>query len=174
MHFAGVRLALACRVAALAPLFVFSPALAGPAVQARLLDAHNRERSVIGAPPLRWNPELEASARQWADHLAATGAFEHAPENPGQPEGENIWAGSRGYYSPEAMVDAWIREKRYFKPGTFPNNSATGRIEDVGHYTQLVWRDTHEVGCALAQGKIEDVLVCRYANAGNYVGEQPF
>jgi hypothetical protein len=72
------------------------------------------------------------------------------------------------------MVDAWRREKRYFKYGTFPGNSTTGRVEDVGHYTQLVWRDTNEVGCALASSSGEQVLVCRYSSPGNYRGERPF
>ena len=71
-------------------------------------------------------------------------------------------------------VAGWVREKRYFKPGAFPANSTTGRWEDVGHYTQLMWRDTRQVGCALATGAREDVLVCRYSAAGNYVGERPF
>ena len=140
----------------------------------RLLVAHNRERATLGVGPLRWNPALAQSAQRWADHLAETGAFEHAPEPARNPEGENLWAGTKGYYPLEARVDAWIREKRNFKPGTFPNNSVTGQVADVGHYTQLMWRDTHEVGCAQATGSREDVLVCRYASAGNYVGEQAF
>ena len=61
-----------------------------------------------------------------------------------------------------------------FHPGLFPNNSATGNVDDIGHYTQLMWRDTGEVGCALARGSAEDVLVCRYSDAGNYIGERPF
>jgi hypothetical protein len=106
--------------------------------------------------------------------LAQTGRFEHAPENHAAPEGENLWAGTRGYYTPEAMVNAWIREKRFFRPGTFPDNSTTGKVEDIGHYTQVVWRATREVGCAEAASANEDILVCRYAEAGNYRGEQPF
>ncbi len=142
--------------------------------EARVLASHNLERDNVGVEPLRWNPELARSAQRWADHLAATGQFEHAPEDPTSPQGENLWAGSRGYFTPEAMVDAWVREKRHFRIGIFPANSATGRVEDVGHYTQLVWRDTREVGCARASGRREDVLVCRYAQAGNYIGERPF
>ena len=143
-------------------------------LQQRVLDAHNLEREEVGVPALRWNPALAVSAQQWADHLARTGRFEHAPENPRAPQGENLWAGTKGYFSPEAMVSAWVREKRYFKPGTFPDNSTTGNVEDVGHFTQVAWRDTREVGCAEAASGREDILVCRYAQAGNYIGEQPF
>ena len=142
--------------------------------ETRVLSAHNAERERLGIAPLRWDPALAASAQRWAEALAVSGRFEHAPENHRAPEGENLWAGTRGYYAPEAMVDAWVREKRNFRPGVFPDNSATGRIEDVGHYTQVVWRATGEVGCARAASAREDILVCRYAEAGNYVGEKPF
>lgn len=142
--------------------------------ETRVLDSQNRERAALGIPPLRWDPDLAQAAQRWADHLAATGAFSHAPVDMRQPTGENLWAGTRGRYAPEAMVDAWAREKRSFKPGLFPDNSTSGRVEDVGHYTQLMWRDTRQVGCALATGAREDVLVCRYSDAGNWVGERPF
>jgi hypothetical protein len=151
-----------------------APAADQPGFDQRILVAHNRERSGLGLTPLSWNPALARSARRWADHLAMTGRFEHAPENYAAPEGENLWAGTKGYFTPEAMVNAWIREKRFFRPGSFPDNSTTGRVEDVGHYTQLVWRATTEVGCAEAASAGEDILVCRYAEAGNYRGEQPF
>jgi len=140
----------------------------------RLLTAHNAERAAVGVGPLAWNAHLAASAQDWADHLAATGQFRHAPETLADPQGENLWAGTRGYFSLEDMVGAWGREKRFFRQGTFPANSTTGRVEDVGHYTQLVWRDTSDVGCAEARGAGEDVLVCRYASPGNYRGERPF
>ncbi len=166
------------RLAACMILASGTPALVGASdmrgqFEDRVLAAHNRERDVLGIAPLRWNPALAVDARGWADHLARTGEFEHAPEQE-EPQGENLWAGTRGGYALEAMVDGWVREKRYFRPGLFPNNSSTGRVEDVGHYTQLVWRDTLDVGCALATGVREDVLVCRYSQAGNYEGELPF
>jgi uncharacterized protein YkwD len=140
----------------------------------RILVAHNQARDLLGLEPLSWNRDLARAARKWADHLATTGRFEHAPEIPLAPEGENLWAGTRGHYGPEAMVAAWVREKRYFRFGVFPNNSVTGSVEDVGHYTQVVWRKTREVGCAEAASKREDILVCRYNDAGNYIGELPF
>lgn len=159
-------------------LFLSSPLLVGAVDivsnwQDRILATHNRERSKVGVPALEWDEDLAASARDWAGHLAATGSFRHAPGRVIDPEGENLWAGTRGAYPVEAMVDAWIREKRYFKMGSFPNNSTTGNVADVGHYTQLIWRDTKKIGCAVATGTIEDVLVCRYISAGNYRGETP-
>ncbi len=141
--------------------------------QQRVLVEQNRERESLGLQPFRWNVELAASAQDWADHLARTGRFEHAPEKP-TPEGENLWAGTKGYYSPESMVDGWLDEKRNFRPGVFPANSRTGRMEDVGHYTQIVWRASGQVGCAMARSATEDLLVCRYSEAGNWVGERPF
>jgi len=139
----------------------------------RVLTAHNRERTMMGVPPLRWNPALANSAQHWANYLAATGKFEHAPENHIAPEGENLWAGTKGYYSIEAMVGAWVREKKNFKPGRFPDNSITGYEKDVGHYTQLIWKNTGEVGCAKSSNNDEEILVCRYSDAGNYVGDYP-
>lgn len=159
-------------------LMAAMPALLGaatpPGFEERLLAAQNRERLPLGVAPLRWDPELARSAQAWADRLAATGAFAHAPHDGDDPQGENLWAGTRGRFTLEAMVDAWAREKRDFKPGVFPDNSVTGQVGDVGHYTQLMWRDTRQVGCALATGAREDVLVCRYSSAGNWVGERPF
>lgn len=140
----------------------------------RVLAAQNRERAALGLAPMTWDAELARSAQGWADTLARSGRFEHAPFNPANPQGENLWAGTRGYFPVEARVDAWLREKQHFVPGVFPNNSRTGRVEDVGHYTQIVWRDTTRVGCAMATGPVEDVLVCRYAQPGNWRGERPF
>jgi uncharacterized protein YkwD len=163
---------MACAVVLITPLFMGG--IDWPVTfDERILAAHNQERLELGLEPLNWNPALAEDAQHWADYLASSGQFEHAPENPYAPEGENLWAGTKGYYAPEARVDAWIREKQFFRSGVFPDNSTTGRVEDVGHYTQLIWRATTEVGCAEATSAGEDILVCRYAEAGNYRGERP-
>lgn len=163
---AVVALALA------APLFAGAADLHGD-FDNRVLLAHNEARARVGVPALNWNPALAAQAQAWAERLAGSGRFEHSQQQGREDVGENLWAGTPGYFTPEAMVAAWEREKRYFKPGRFPDNSTTGRMADVGHYTQLIWRETGEVGCAIASGRTEDVLVCRYASAGNYIGESP-
>lgn len=140
---------------------------------ARILAAHNRERAAIGVPALAWDAKLAADAKRWADALAATGAFEHSPADPTDPEvqGENLWAGTKGAWAPEEMVGLWIAEKRDYRPGVFPAVSKSGDLAKVGHYTQVIWRKTRKVGCALARGAREDVLVCRYSEGGNVLGE---
>lgn len=137
-------------------------------INARLLSAHNQERARLKIAALNWSPVLAAQARVWAKELAARGAFEHAKERYGA--GENLWAGTSGYFAPEAMIEAFIKEKQHFRPGKFPAVSTTGRWQDVGHYTQLIWPATTQLGCATATGGGRDILVCRYYPAGNLVG----
>jgi hypothetical protein len=129
----------------------------------------------MGVEALRWDPALARSARDWARYLARSGKFEHSPDSPwySDPEGENLRAGSVGYYQPEAMVGHWTAEKRDYKTGVFPNNSRDGNVESVSHYTQLIWSRTGAVGCALEPNGKEDVLVCRYSQAGNVLGQRP-
>jgi uncharacterized protein YkwD len=136
----------------------------------RLLNAHNAERSRIGIAPLSWSPDLATQAQVWADSLARRGVFEHSKER--GEAGENLWMGTSGYYAPEAMIGAFVGEGQYFRSGKFPDVSSTGRWQDVGHYTQLIWPATRQVGCALAEGNGRDVLVCRYFPAGNWMGQQ--
>jgi hypothetical protein len=141
----------------------------------RILAAHNRERTALGVEPLSWDSKLAADARRWADALAASGRFEHSPDEPGKPiQGENLWGGTPRYYLPEDMVGLWVAERQNFRPGVFPFNSQTGQVQDVSHYTQLMWRGSGQVGCAVSEGRQEEVLVCRYSNAGNIVGSRPF
>lgn len=141
-------------------------------ISAELLEAHNEERARFGAPSLSWSKELERDAQNWANKLAREGVMRHATLDERRGRGENLWAGTAGYYSPYTMVDAFLSEKRHFKPGTFPHVSRTGRWRDVGHYTQVVWRDTREVGCAIARDRYNDFLVCRYWPAGNIYGRE--
>lgn len=143
-------------------------------LNSRLLESHNRERALAGVPEMRWNDDLARGAQAWADHLSATGQFEHSPNTPGKPlEGENIWGGTPGAFRPESMIGLWIEEKKYFVHGTFPANSSTGRPQDVAHYTQLIWSRSAEVGCGLSNGGGEEILVCRYSEPGNIRGRDP-
>ena len=169
------------RITAAVALLVSLPLLAGAngrltSLDERLLAAHNRERTDAGLAPMRWDSALAADAAEWGEELAPTDDIEHSPDDPddADPQGENLWLGTRGHFTPEQMVGMWVEEKRHFVPRPIPFSSATGNFDDVGHYTQVMWRDTRRVGCALANGDQHEILVCRYAAAGNVEGEQAF
>ena len=138
----------------------------------RLLIAHNIERDRVGVPRLKWSGKLAGQAQAWADQLARSNRFEHAGERERASAGENLWMGPATRYSAEQMIAGFVEEVQHFRPGQFPNVSLTGKWSDVGHYTQLVWRGTEEVGCAVARGQRNDVLVCRYWPAGNVIGQR--
>ncbi len=137
-----------------------------------LLQAHNVERSEFGVRPLSWSPQLADEARGWANQLARRGVMQHASLDQRKGRGENLWMGTAGYFSLSAMIGYFAEEKRHFRPGTFPNVSRTGNWADVGHYTQMVWAKTREVGCGIAHGRGNEFLVCRYWPAGNTYGRK--
>ena len=51
----------------------------------------------------------------------------------------------------------------------FTTGTSTGG--DIGHFTQVVWKSTKHVGCALASCGENDLLVCQYSPAGNVGGQ---
>src|SRR5262249_44360019 len=119
------------------------------AFQSALLDLHNRERASLDERPLVWSDALARGAAAWAKHLAETARFEHSTPEQRDGEGENLWQGTAGFYGPERMVGDWLAEKRDFAPGIFPVVARDGNPRAVGHYTQIVWRATAKVGCAM-------------------------
>ncbi len=144
-------------------------------LKAAMLQGHNAARAAVGVAPLVWSDTLAASAMGYAQTMARTGRFEHAPQPLGAGrEGENLWTGTRYAYAYPEMIGHWVAERKDFVNGVTPAFSTTGKWEDVAHYTQIVWRDSTAVGCALASSRTEDYLVCRYSPAGNVVGERTF
>jgi hypothetical protein len=142
-----------------------------PLLQRTVLGAHNAARHRFGVDPLAWSPELAAQALQHAQYMASTGIYGH-DQTPGRrkKQGENLWRGQRGLFSYDVMVGVMVDEARHFRPGAFPNNSATGNWSDVAHFTQIVWPTTTAVGCALASSATTDYFVCRYSPTGNKDG----
>ena len=150
-----------------------SSALAGPPAAANpLLHAHNSERRMLGAAPLMWDARLAAASDAYALHLARSGRWGHSPAHQRVGQGENLWMGTRGAFTPQAMVGDWLSERRMFRAGVFPNVSRSGSWHDVGHYTQIVWPGTTRVGCSVRSSAHWDYLVCRYATPGNTMGQR--
>jgi hypothetical protein len=152
---------------------VYEPASAHPVPQDlarfedRILALHNRERARIGAPPLSWDPALAAAAAGYGPALSRLGKLAHSDYSTRRGQGENLFMGTRGAYSVEEMIGGWADEKSLFRPGIFPKVSRSGHGGDVGHYTQMIWRSTTSMGCALHSDAKWDFLICRYSPPGN-------
>jgi uncharacterized protein YkwD len=130
-----------------------------------MLAAHNAVRRRVGTAPLIWSDGLAERAQNWADTLLARGQFAHRPNG---AYGENLFAITGAAATPEQVVEDWAAESRDYN---YRSNKCHGVC---GHYTQIVWGNTREVGCAAARGGGREVWVCNYDPPGNWVGERPY
>ncbi|HEX8126399.1 MAG TPA: CAP domain-containing protein [Allosphingosinicella sp.] len=141
-------------------------------LEARLLAIHNRERAATGARPLVWDSRLASGTSSYGPALERLGRLAHSPPNQREGQGENLWMGTRDAYELEEMAESWAAEKSLFRPGFFPAVSRSGAWSDVAHYTQMIWKGTTRVGCAVRKGRKWDFLICRYSPHGNVVGQR--
>ncbi len=141
------------------------------ALRADIAAVHDTARRSYGAAPVAWNDQLAADAMAWARVLAQSGTFGHDPQSDRMVrEGENLSMGTRDAYSYAELAAFWSNERVDFERGVFPAVSRSGDWHRVGHYTQMVWPGTRQVGCAMASNATDDFLVCRYLPAGNVIG----
>jgi uncharacterized protein YkwD len=143
-----------------------------------ILAVHNSERAAVGVPPLVWSDTLAAGAQTWANQLLATGELEHSTCcGAFKDYGENLaYAGPPGYKTQPQLAQSWADEKKDYVPCNPCNYSS------IGHYTQMVWKDTKQVGCGFASGPGgayakyggTDILVCQYTPPGNQNSQPPY
>ena len=138
--------------------------------------AHNEVRSAVKEPtgysgtwqplpPVAWSTSVQTSAQAWADHLRDSSHCQLSHENQ-NTYGENLAAGTN--LTPAQAVDMWASERSSYTYGS-------GYSPGTGHYTQLVWRDSVEIGCGMANcGDRSAVVSCRYSPPGNYIGVLPY
>ncbi len=129
---------------------------------------HNEIRAeVYSDHALVWSDTVAASAQEHADYLATIGTLEHSSTS----YGENLYASSLDATYLDA-INSWYEEKSEFN---FDTKTCYGEWYDCGHYTQLIWQDTTEVGCAKSSSASwHTIVVCQYNPPGNYIGETPY
>ena len=158
-----------------------------------ILAVHNSERAAVKVPLLVWSDKLAADAATWADHMTVTREFVHCGATPGcdtHGEGENMQAET--YFMPNApsttkLQAGWVNEKNYYQKWATNSLPKTANWTGwfPGHYNQMVWNTTKEVGCAtgftpvLPHTAFGDnlhgvYLICRYSPAGNIDGQKPY
>ncbi|KAK5779047.1 hypothetical protein RI543_002931 [Arxiozyma heterogenica] len=135
-----------------------------PEEQAAVVLAHNKLRALhVDTGNLTWSNTLAVYAEKYAAvYDCSSGRLVHSRG----PYGENL---ALGFPNAVAAVDAWYSEIAHY------NYSHPGFSMATGHFTQVVWRSTKEVGCAVKHcgSYYRDYVVCEYAPPGNYAGEFP-
>ncbi|MBE7497547.1 MAG: hypothetical protein HS117_21590 [Verrucomicrobiaceae bacterium] len=140
----------------------------GPLVSAsdrgEFMRVHNEARAAVGAPPLAWSDELAAFAQEWADELARRDRLQHRS---GHGHGENLAYGTGVNAATAARM--WLEERADYDGGVI----STSNFSRVGHYTQMIWSSTTEVGYGIARIGRNTYVVANYAPAGNVIGQRP-
>jgi pathogenesis-related protein 1 len=151
--------------------------------------AHNAARAAAepapasALPKLTWNANLAAVAQAyakrctWAHNANRTNQYV-ARSGERAVVGENLFMSTYPTVTAYDAVAWWASEAAFYNYKK--NSCAAGEV--CGHYTQLVWRGTRQVGCGSAFcAKVANstltnatVVVCDYTPAGNYVGERPY
>jgi Cysteine-rich secretory protein family len=128
------------------------------AIQKDAVAQHNLYRARhANTPAIKWSAAVAKSAQAWADRCK----FAHSTSS---KYGENL---AYGHPSIKAAIKAWydeVAQYDYRNPGFTPA---------TGHFTQVVWKSTKEIGCALGNcGKgSPNLWVCQYSPPGNYMGQ---
>lgn len=164
-------------------LLVVSNACAVQVDPEAIVDAHNKLRTQAGlTEKLSYSSSLAASAQDWVNNLKRTNACQMRHSKPDGRYGENLYWASALKWSDgrrdlqkvisEQVVDSWGSERADYDYAH--NHCKQGKM--CGHYTQMVWRSTTTVGCAVAvcENTKEQVWACQYQPAGNWVGNKPY
>lgn len=131
-----------------------------------VLRLHNECRSKHGVGPLVLGKSLNDHAQSWANNLAEKGLFLHRPNN---YFGENLFWSSEVVYAKD-VVETWYAEHALYKYNVEPFKS--GATFNCGHFSQMVWKDTKQLGIGLAKGKNGTLyVVANYSPRGNIINK---
>ncbi|XP_076188724.1 cysteine-rich secretory protein 2 [Aptenodytes patagonicus] len=138
--------------------------------QKEILEQHNEiRRSVI--PTARnmlkmvWSEKAAESAQKWADKCEMKISPEDQRVIDGVTCGENVLLSSNPRTWAEA-IQVWHSQSSNFKYGL----GATAKNVIIESYTQLVWYNSYQIGCAVAycpRNQFKYFYVCQYCPPGN-------
>ncbi|EDO30082.1 predicted protein [Nematostella vectensis] len=143
-------------------------------VSSECLGAHNNKRALHqNTPNLSWNADMATEAAAYALKLAQTQNFVHSDTS----DGENLYnkGTTSGTVSTcQDAVDSWYSEIDNYDYTDYTNHP--GGV--IGHFTQIVWKSTTEVGVGVAKaivgGWTKTYIVARYRTAGNAIGQSHY
>ncbi len=130
-------------------------------------------------PPVGWDAVLADSAYNYLSKCTSSSGslVDHNPNRSSDYValggsgyvGENIYAMQGAAATPTDAVDLWMSEASSYD---YASNSG-----NAGHYTQVVWRDSVRIGCAIVSCpsvKFSNSILCDYSPGGNINGQRPY
>ena len=144
-----------------------SETISGNEFQQSALDAHNKYRRKHHVGNLVLSKDLCNIAQKYAETMARTGNFAHSRgKYNGKNMGENLFACYGIKITGKMMTDDWYNEVSQY------NFNNPGFVSGTGHFTQVVWKGSREVGFGFAQARDGYYYgVANYYPAGNYLNE---
>lgn len=127
----------------------------------QLISEHNTYRKKHSSQPLKWSPEAAAKAQEWANHLASTGRLEHGNH---EGMGQNLAFYSGGTFTSAQAAQMWYDEYKSY------NYNRPGFTSGTGHFTQMIWASTKEIGIGFAIKGQSTFVVANYVSPGNVQG----
>ena len=128
-----------------------------------ILNTHNMYRAGVEYPVFTWSDSLAS----FAQNAANTCVMQHTANN---PNGENIYMTTASSVSGYDAATAWYDEVDQYNQ-MFAGQSSGDFTEQTGHYTQLIWKSSTELGCAQAQCSSGVYVFCEYSPPGNVQGQ---
>lgn len=138
--------------------------------QQQCLEEHNRLRRVHGAQPLRLKRRMCDEAQNWAQRLAVEN---HMRSQGWVRYGENIfsmrWTPTQGPDGRDSEMPGGKPVLAWYAEGQSYRGEYTA---ETGHFTQIVWESSVELGVGVARSRTGDVyVVALYYPPGNIQNE---
>ncbi|XP_024660319.2 GLI pathogenesis-related 2 [Maylandia zebra] len=134
--------------------------MADESFKKEFLDTHNAYRAQHGAPPLTFNTELDDAAQKWANQMLAKKKLGHSDTD----DGENVfyaWSSETKTLTGKEAVDSWYSEIKDY------DFKKSGHQPKTGHFTQVVWKSSTQLGVGIATDGNTVFVVGQYRPAGN-------
>ena len=137
-----------------------------------LVNKHNTLRKKHNAASLKKLAAIATLAQKTANGCASAGSLIHTQDTYNKTSvGQNLYVCAGTAVTADKVEQSWYtnEEKNY----DYDKGQTKGGT--IGHFTQMVWKNTKYIGCAVARGAFSGFtngyyLCCNYWPAGNLYG----